>query len=88
VYAHRALLNALAPLIGAEVELGNKAVSPCWADNASEEKIAQWRQIGQEFVKDEMEKVLQEVTAEEYGRLMRKVRPFKSIAHFQVNKTS
>jgi serine/tyrosine/threonine adenylyltransferase len=75
VYALRALLHSLAPLIGAEISLGNKAVSQGWADQVSTEKIAEWRQQGQESVKDEMERLIQEVMAVEYGRLMRKVGP-------------
>lgn len=72
IYALRALLNSLAPLIGAEAEQG-KAVSPGWADNASDEKIEEWNAKGVQLVQDEMEKVAQQTMAVEYGRLMRKV---------------
>lgn len=68
----RALLNALAPLIGAEAELG-KAVSPGWADNVSDDKIAEWRAKGTDMVKNEMETLAQEICATEYGKLMHKV---------------
>ncbi|KAF8656791.1 hypothetical protein AX16_002343 [Volvariella volvacea WC 439] len=70
VYALRALLNALAPLIGAEIENDNKAVTQEWAQSASAEKINEWRDKGLEL-KDQMEKLIQQVSADEYGRLMR-----------------
>ncbi|KAL0954467.1 hypothetical protein HGRIS_003440 [Hohenbuehelia grisea] len=72
IYALRALLNALAPLIGAEIESGGKAVGHGWAANASKEEIEAWSKKAIEKVKDEMERVAQETTAIEYGRLMRK----------------
>ncbi|KAL4247223.1 SELO family protein [Abortiporus biennis] len=71
IYALRSLLNALAPLIGAEAELG-KAVAPNWADNVSEEKIKEWTDNGIKLVKVEMETLAQETCAVEYGRLMHK----------------
>ncbi|KAF5382091.1 hypothetical protein D9615_004315 [Tricholomella constricta] len=71
IYALRALLNALAPLIGAETELGGKAAPPGWADGASKEKLEAWRAEGLKL-RDELERVAQETTALEYGRLMRK----------------
>ncbi|EJF64664.1 hypothetical protein DICSQDRAFT_52883 [Dichomitus squalens LYAD-421 SS1] len=70
IYALRALLNALAPLIGAEDELGGKAVSPGWADDASKDQAKEWSKRGTELVKDEMERVMEEACAVEYGRLM------------------
>lgn len=73
IYALRALLNALAPLIGAEVELSGKAVEAGWADDASAEKIDEWRKAGLSLVGDDLEREMQEVTSVEYGRLMRKV---------------
>ena len=66
-------MNALAPLIGAEAELGGKAVSEDWAKDASKEKIEEWTAKGLEL-KDEVEKVVQQTAADEYGRLMRLVR--------------
>jgi len=71
IYALRALLNALAPLIGAEEELGH-AVAPNWADNVTSEKLSEWRKRGTELVKDEMEALAQETCGAEYGRLMHK----------------
>lgn len=73
IHALRSLLNALAPLIGAEHELGGKAVSPGWADDASEDKIKEWTSRGIELVQEEMERVAEEACALEYGRLMHKV---------------
>ena len=67
----RALLNSLAPLIGAEESLG-KAVSQGWADNATATQMEEWRKKGLE-IQDELVKVTQEVASKEYGRLMRKV---------------
>ncbi|KAF8150778.1 hypothetical protein B0H34DRAFT_665320 [Crassisporium funariophilum] len=71
IYACRALLDALAPLIGAEAELGGKAVSAGWAEDASPEKVKEWTKKGQEL-REEVERVVQETTSVEYGRLMRK----------------
>ncbi|KAJ3506119.1 hypothetical protein NLJ89_g7048 [Agrocybe chaxingu] len=71
IYAVRALLNSLAPLIGAEAELQGKAVSAGWATDAPAEKLDAWTRKGQEL-RDEMERITQETAAVEYGRLMRK----------------
>nr|VWO99782.1 MFS domain-containing protein [Ganoderma boninense] len=68
----RALLNALSPLIGAENELGGKAVSPGWAEKASKEQVQEWSKRGTELVKEEMERIVEETCAVEYGRLMHK----------------
>lgn len=72
VYALRSLLTTLAPLIGAEAELG-KAVQSGWAEGVSKEKIDEWRQKGTDLVKEEMEVLIQQTCATEYGRLMHKV---------------
>ncbi|GBE87796.1 UPF0061 protein [Sparassis crispa] len=71
IYALRALLTALSPIIGAEAELG-RAVSAGWAEDASPDKLAEWRKKGTELVKDEMERVAQDICSAEYGRLMHK----------------
>jgi len=71
VYAIRALLNALAPLIGAEEESGGKAVSAGWAEDADPDKLASWTKKGLELA-SELDKTTQETTAVEYGYLMRK----------------
>ncbi|RPD75172.1 UPF0061-domain-containing protein [Lentinus tigrinus ALCF2SS1-7] len=72
IHALRSLLNSLAPIIGAEDSLGGKAVSPGWAEDASEDKIKEWSKRGIELVKEEMERVAEETCAVEYGRLMHK----------------
>ncbi|KAJ3744185.1 hypothetical protein DFH05DRAFT_1158991 [Lentinula detonsa] len=71
MFALRALLNSLAPLIGAEMESGN-AVSPGWTTSVSEEKLDEWRQHAISAIKDEMEALFQEVCSSENGELMRK----------------
>ena len=71
-YACRALLNALAPLIGAEVSLGNKAVKEGWAADASSDTLQSWRTTALEQTQSEMERVIQETCAVEYNLLLRK----------------
>ena len=73
VYALRSLLQSLAPLIGAELELGT-SVPPGWPENAPKEKIEEWRKKGIEHTKEEMEILVQETSGLEYGKLMRRVR--------------
>lgn len=75
LFALRALLNALAPLIGAETSRGNKAVSEGWADDASPDQISEWSKQGNELVLQELEDLFQRVCAEEYRQLIHKV-PF------------
>jgi len=70
VYALRALLNSLAPIIGAEDNLGGKAVSAGWVEDTSQEQIAEWQQKGVLLVKDELEHLIRDVIAREYRRLM------------------
>ena len=67
-----ALVNALAPLLGAEADGGGKAVTEGWANAASEETINVWTSKGKELI-EEVTRVVQETTSIEYGRLMRKV---------------
>jgi uncharacterized protein YdiU (UPF0061 family) len=71
IYALRALLNALVPLIGAEKEFGS-AIEQGWTSEVSKEKIAEWTKSGLEL-KDEVERIAQQTAADEYGRIMRKV---------------
>ena len=73
VYAIRALLNALAPLIGAEEESEGKAVSAGWAESVDSDKLASWTKKGLELA-TELDRTTQETTAVEYGYLIRKVR--------------
>ncbi|KAG0705687.1 hypothetical protein DFH29DRAFT_996562 [Suillus ampliporus] len=72
VYACRALLDALAPLIGAEAAQGNKAVQPGWASSITPETLVSWHTVGKHLPKAEMERILEETCAAEYGNLMRK----------------
>lgn len=72
IYACRALLNALAPLIGAEISLGNKAVKEGWATDVSSDTLQSWRTAGLEQTQPEMERILQETCAIEYNLLLRK----------------
>ncbi|EEB91903.1 hypothetical protein MPER_09665, partial [Moniliophthora perniciosa FA553] len=71
IYALRALLNALAPLIGYE-HTTSKPAKANWAANASDEQVDEWRQAGVDSTKDEVERIAQEVMSIEYGRLMRR----------------
>ncbi|GBE88362.1 UPF0061 protein [Sparassis crispa] len=71
IYALRVLLTALSPIIGAEAEL-HRAVFAGWAEDASPDKLAEWRKKGSELVKDEMERIAQDICSAEYGRLMHK----------------
>lgn len=73
LFALRSLLDALAPLIGAEAEFG-KALPPGWTEEIPSGKINEWRKRGIELVEEELEKVAIETSAAEYGRLMHKVR--------------
>ncbi|KAK0209041.1 hypothetical protein DFS33DRAFT_1380529 [Desarmillaria ectypa] len=72
IYALRALLNALAPLIGAEQSSSPpKAVSPGWSE-VSKDQIAAWKDQGIDAVKEDLERISQAVISEEYVRLMRR----------------
>lgn len=84
VYAVRALLNALAPLIGAEADLSGAAVAKGWAAEATPEQIKAWAQAAQDRLRDEVDRVVQSTAAAEYARLMHKVRlppPYPRINH-------
>ncbi|KAG6861361.1 hypothetical protein C0995_001094 [Termitomyces sp. Mi166 len=69
IYALRALLTSLAPLIGSELQTG-RAVHAGWASSKSPADIDALRLLGMSL-KDELDRVAQEETAIEYGRLMR-----------------
>jgi len=72
VYALRALLNALAPLIGAEkTTFKGQAVPKDWAKDATAEQIEAWAEEGK-TLRSEVERVVQQTCSDEYGRLMRK----------------
>ncbi|THH07030.1 hypothetical protein EW146_g9443 [Bondarzewia mesenterica] len=71
-FALRALLNSLAPLIGAEAELGGKAVSAGWANDFEDEKIKELRARGIELVEHDLRTVFESEYADEYAARMRK----------------
>ena len=71
VYALRALLTSLAPLIGAETETG-KAVLPGWDANIPNERFTEWSKTGMEL-EGEMQKEIMQVFRIEFLRIMRKV---------------
>ncbi|KAI4294102.1 UPF0061-domain-containing protein [Schizophyllum commune Loenen D] len=71
LYALRSLLNSLAPLIGAEKELGGKAVSSGWAENKPEDEMKKWKESGLEL-QPELERIFQEEYTAKYAELMRK----------------
>lgn len=71
LYALRALLDALAPLIGAEAER-NASVAAGWAADASEEQIKTWTARGVKEVQEEMDSLFHKVYKEEYEHRMRK----------------
>jgi len=59
LFSLRALLSALAPLIGAEAELGNRAVSAGWATEAKKDKIDKWSSEGVALVEEELKTLFQ-----------------------------
>lgn len=72
VFACRELLKALGPLIGAEMEQGNKAVQPGWADDTDEDTVSRWRALAVESVKEEMESVFESTFSIEYEAALRR----------------
>ena len=78
LYAIRALLNSLAPLIGAEAKAGEGTPSGFarlpqgWADELGEDELKALREKGKNLVSDELEQTFQETTSLQYGRLLRK----------------
>ena len=70
-YAVKSLLNALAPIIGAELETG-KAVGEGWAEDIDEEKLTSWKKKGLEFEPD-MKSVLEDAYSTEFWGLLLKV---------------
>lgn len=71
-YACHSLLNALAPLIGAEMAQGNKAVQKGWADDVSSETISEWRASGIEVAKSEMQQIIESTYSVEYANAFRR----------------
>lgn len=72
---------ALAPLIGAEAELGNRAVSEGWAKEAKKDKISEWSSKGGALVDEELKALFQREYEAEYNEKMRRV----SLLHESVN---
>ena len=73
LYSLRALLTALAPLVGAEAALGNRAVSEGWAKDAKKEKITEWSTKGAAIVDEELRTIFQREYETEYNEKMRRV---------------
>lgn len=72
IYALRALLNALSPVIGAEKDkFEGKAIPRDWAKDIPDEQIEAWSEKGKEL-RDEVERIVQDTCANEYARLLRK----------------
>lgn len=69
-YALNALLRSLAPLIGAEEELG-RTVKSGWASSASSEKIDEWRTKGL-GLEGELRSEIEKIFEEEHWKLYRK----------------
>jgi len=100
LYSLRALLTALAPLVGAEAALGNRAVSEGWAKDAKKDKITEWSYKGAALVDKELRVIFQREYEAEYIEKMRRVclllgsgNPHDSYAHhlsdlgFDVSRT-
>jgi len=75
LYSLRALLNALAPLVGAEAESGNRAVSAGWVREAEKDKINEWGSKGVTLVEEELKTLFQREYEAEYNERMRRVCP-------------
>jgi hypothetical protein len=71
LFALRALLNALSPLVGAEAELGDRAISAGWAKEATKDKINEWSSKGVALVKEELEDTFRREYEAEYNARMR-----------------
>jgi hypothetical protein len=81
LFSLKALLMALSPLIGAEAELGNRAVSEGWAKEAKKDKISEWSSEGGALVGEELKTVFQREYQAEYNERMHQV----SLLHESVN---
>jgi hypothetical protein len=73
LFSLRALLVALAPLVGAEAELGHRAVSEGWAKEAKKDKISEWSSKGVALVDEELKTLFQREYEAEYNEKMRRV---------------
>ncbi|KAI5115199.1 hypothetical protein M0805_009632 [Coniferiporia weirii] len=70
MYALRAFLSALSPIVGAEAELGT-SVKAGWTDGVSKEKIDEWTKKGAEL-EEEMKAETEATMEKEYWALFRK----------------
>jgi hypothetical protein len=73
LYSLRALLTALAPLVGAQAAFGNRAVSEGWAKEAKKEKLTEWSTKGAAIVDEELRTIFQREYEAEYNEKMRRV---------------
>jgi Protein adenylyltransferase SelO len=73
LFSMRALLMALAPLVGAESELGDRALSEGWAKEAKRDKISQWNSKGVVLVDEELKALFRREYEAEYNEKMRRV---------------
>jgi hypothetical protein len=73
LFSLRALLMALAPLVGAESELGGRALSEGWAKEAKSDKISKWNSKGIVLVDEELKALFQREYEAEYNERMRRV---------------
>jgi uncharacterized protein YdiU (UPF0061 family) len=73
LYSLRALLTALAPLVGAQAALGNRAVSEGWAKDIKKEKLTEWSTKGAALVDGELKTIFQREYEAEYKEKMRRV---------------
>ncbi|KAH9037777.1 hypothetical protein EDB85DRAFT_1934376 [Lactarius pseudohatsudake] len=78
LFALRALLNALSPLVFAEAELGDRAVSAGWDKEATKDKIKEWSSKGVALVKEELEDTFRHEYEAEYNGKMRQAPPVSS----------
>jgi hypothetical protein len=72
VYALRALLKALGPVIGAELQSGGR-IQEGWAEDIPADTIKEWEAEAHKL-RDEMDTLIQDTTTAEYRRLMNRVR--------------
>ncbi|KAI0300900.1 hypothetical protein BC826DRAFT_931613 [Russula brevipes] len=72
LFSLKALLKALAPLAGAEAELGNRALSAGWARDAKKDKINEWSSKGISLVEEELKDVFRREYEAEYNERMRR----------------
>ena len=68
LFALRALLNALAPLVGAEAELGNKAVFAGWAKQSKKDELSD---SGIALVEEELKDLFRREYEAEFNAKMR-----------------